>query len=448
MIDKTRESIYNILYDVYYDEAYSNIRIQKELDSIRKGINGNFLREVVYGVIENSYYIDYIIRKYSNVRIKKIDKKALIVLRIGVYQILFMDNIPDRASVNESVNLMKTIGNSKYSGFINGILRNISRNKEEALKIDVETKEEYLSIRYSHPKWLVERWLELYGYRFTQELCEANNITPELNIRVNKRKVNINDLKCLLENYGFLIEKGKFSSDILKIKNPTGILDLKEYKDGYYTVQDESSSLVAIVMDPEKDSLVIDMCAAPGGKTSHIGEMLDNTGQVLAFDIHSNKINLIKNTAKRLGLENIKVKAHDATVYNEDLESKGDYVLLDVPCSGYGIIRRKPDIKLKKSGEDLTSLNKIQKEILEQGKKYVKKGGYLIYSTCTIEPKENIDMISDFLEINKNFSLVDISEKLLDSKSSIDSLKEGYIQLYPNIHKVDGFFIAKMRRDR
>lgn len=447
MLDITRMASYRVLYDIYFEGAYSNIRIQEEVKENRE-INGNLLRELVYGVLENTYYLDYIIRKYSTTRIKKIKKEALICLRLGVYQIVFIDSVPNHSAVDESVKIIKELDLVKLSGFVNGILRNVVRNLDEAVKIEGTTDVEYLSIRYSYPTWLVERWIDLFGYKFTKELCISGNKKPDLNIRVNNTKTDVKTLMEALLDKDFKVKRGNLSKDILIVENPKEILQLSEYRDGHFTIQDESSSLVGLVVNPEKGSTVLDLCSAPGGKTTHMAELMENTGIIYGYDIHDHKLGLIKSNADRLGLTNIELKVQDATKRNEDFVDLADYVLLDVPCSGLGIIRRKPEIKLTKDEKDIDELVKIQKDILNNCKDYVKAGGHLIYSTCTLEPRENIEMIEEFLRENDNFKMEKLDDYLGDGKKDIESLKDNYIQLYPNINDTDGFFIVKLVKDR
>lgn len=442
----SRELILEILLDIDQNKAYSNLSIQKHLDLEENFKDENFVRELVYGVIENQIYLDYIIRKNSKVRLKKIHPNVLNLLRMGIYQLLFMDKVPDRASIYETVELAKSYANKGSVGYINGLLRNVSRDKEGALKISANNKLEYISIKTSHPLWLVENIANQYGEDFAMEFCQYNNTKPKLNIRVNSLKTNRESLKARLEDKGLLVSEGKYSNYTLIIENPSRITQLDEFKEGLFTIQDESSSLVAQVMDIEDNMTVIDLCSAPGGKTSHIGERLNNTGRILAFDIHRNKLDLIRSTAYRLGIKNIVLGENDGSVYNEKLDSLGDIVLLDVPCSGLGIMRRKPDIKLNKEETDIIKLNKIQKDILKNGARYVKSGGQLVYSTCTIDKRENIDIIKWFLSENKDFNLVSIGGKLA-SEDGLNHLNQGYLDLYPHVNGTDGFFIAKMVKE-
>ncbi len=444
MLEKPREIALIVLNNILNEKSYSNISIEKHLQDLDDERNKRLVREIVYGVLENNIYLEFIVSKSSKVKIKKIHPSILLILKIGIYQIYFMERIPDSAAVNESVKLAKKYGHKGTISFVNAILRNIIRNKEDLSNLDSLDKLSYISVKYSHPKELVERWVKSFGEEFTEELCKSNNLTPELNIRVNTLKTNKEDLKKLLRDHS--PRDGVLSNDILILKNPINIIDSQEYNNGYFTVQDESSSLVGQIMDPKPGSLVIDMCAAPGGKSTHIGQIMGNKGKIYSLDIYKHKIKLINDNAKRLGIGIIESKISDARVYNKDFEGLADYVLVDAPCSGFGLIRRKPDIKLNKNIEDIKTLVSLQGKILENAKRYLKSGGYLIYSTCTIEKDENINQIKDFLDKNHDFKLVSIEDFLPNMKDK-STLKEGYIQLYPHIHGTDGFFIAKMIKE-
>lgn len=442
-----REVAFNILYDIYLNGAFSNISIKKNLEVELNNKDESLVREIVYGVLENELYIDYIIAKASNIKLRKIHNKILIILKIGVYQLLFMDRIPDSAAVNESVNLAKKHGHKGSIGFVNGILRNISKNKEKFLEINIKDKVDYISIKYSHPKWMVKRWIKEYGADFTEELCKKNNEYPELNIRVNTLKTNKDDLKRKLSNKGFIVRDAKYANDSLIIENPIRITDLDEFKSGLFIIQDESSALVGQIMNPLPGSNVIDLCSAPGGKATHLAQIMNNKGEIIALDIYEHKIKLIEHNAKRLGIDIIKTKLGDAQKLDGNLINTADYLLVDAPCSGLGLLQRKPEIKRNRNENDIKNLMDIQYIILNNAKEYIKVGGILVYSTCTIEKDENINTINRFLQENNNFKLVNIEENI-SNKDKINTLEYGYIQLFPHIHNTDGFFIAKMIKER
>lgn len=438
-----RRLAFKTLYDIERNKNYSNISINKNFKDIdisdqEKGL----ATELIYGVIENKYYLNYIIDKLSKIKSKKMSTYVKISLWLGIYQILFLDSIKDHAAVNESVALIKKY-DKKSSGFVNAILRNVIRNKENIMEIDKKDIVEYLSIKYSYNQWLIRKWIEEFGQEFTEDLLEANSEKPNLYIRVNTLKINRDELINKLREQGIDCNKVNGIDEAIMVKNLKNIENNKLFKEGYFTVQDISSMLVGKVANPKEEKLVLDVCSAPGGKTTHLGTIMKNTGQVISRDIFDHKLKLINNTVKRLGLKNIKVENFDALNIDENSIDKFDYVICDVPCSGMGIIKRKPEIKFKKE-EEIKDLPTIQKKILNNASKYVKLGGNLIYSTCTIHDEENINIVKEFLNINDNFELVPIDEVNVD----LDNQDKGYIKIYPNIHGMDGFFIAKLKRVR
>lgn len=446
MEKNTREIALKILIEINEKGAYSNIALNKYMNLDISRIDENFSRKIVYGVLENRLYLDWIISKISKIKIKKIDSTILEILRIGVYQIIFMERIPDSAAVNESVKLSKKYSHSGSVGYVNGVLRNIVRNKKKIRKVDIKDPIEYISVKYSHPKWMIKRWLNEFGEEFTLKLCEANNGKVNLNIRTNTLKVDRKTLKNILKNKGYNISETKYAIDGLIIENPYRITNINEFKNGLFTIQDESSMLVSQIMDPRKNSTLIDVCSAPGGKTTHMAQYMENKGKIIGRDIYKHKFKLIKDNYTRLGIDIIKTEVFDAMNFDESLLSKADYVLVDAPCSGLGLIRRKPEIKWNRNQENIEKIKEIQNKILINASKYLKPGGILIYSTCTIGKEENVGIVKKFLKENNDFKLMGF-DSLLDSKENIKTAKDGYIELFPHIHETDGFFISKMQKN-
>ncbi len=427
-----REISLAILSDIYYKKGYSNITINKY---IRKygDRESRFIRELVYGSLENLIYLDCILSKVSKVKKGRIQKDIYLLLIMSIYQIYFMEKVPDRAVVNEAVEISKKISNRGGSSFVNGVLRNIIRNKDKLAQIPNKDQVEYLSIKYSHPSWLVSVWVDRFGLDFTKELLKSNNEVAEFYIRVNTSIINRDKLATLLIDKGYIIKKSNINDKFIKVENPTGILNIEEFKKGYFSVQDISSGYVAKLMEPKEDDLVLDLCAAPGGKTLDIAERMMNKGKILARDLHPHRLQLIEGNMNRLNINNIELKVQNAREIDESLLNKIDKCLVDAPCSGLGTIRRNPEIKLNIKKESIYELSIIQKDILDKAKEYIKPGGYLFYSTCTIMQEENEDVIEDFLSKNKNFNLIKIYDR-------------DYLNLYPNKDDSDGFFIAKLKR--
>ncbi|MDR5658320.1 16S rRNA (cytosine(967)-C(5))-methyltransferase RsmB [Serpentinicella sp. ANB-PHB4] len=438
----TREIALNIVYEIESKKAFSNLLINKKLKGKNAtAIDRNFITEIVYGTLENLIYIDYIITQFSSVKINKINLWTLSILRLGIYQIMFLDKVPDFAAVNESVNLSKKY-NKRTSGFINAILRNIIRNKENITLPDKKKDiEKYLMVKYSHPQWMVQRFLKYFDKDFTEELLKANNERPDLYIRVNTLKISIEECIGKLEGKGLKVTKCPLIKEAVIIRGINKIEEMEEYREGYIHIQDFGSMLVSKALEPKESDFIIDMCCAPGGKTTHIAQLMNNKGKILARDIYDHKLKLVEDNSSRLGVKIIHTQKFDGMKQDDTLIEKADKVLVDAPCSGLGIIRRKPEIKYRKTPDDINELMKMQFEILKNAAIYLKPGGELLYSTCTIDPNENDKVISKFLEQNKNFEIVDIESSLGLSYKGI-----GTIQLYPNIHHTDGFFIAKLKK--
>ncbi|WP_419726790.1 16S rRNA (cytosine(967)-C(5))-methyltransferase RsmB [Terrisporobacter petrolearius] len=438
-----REIAYKVLLDIEKNKNYSNMAINKHFKDVKLSNQDRGLAtEIIYGVIENKYYIDYMIDKLSKVKTNKMEIYVKTLLRMGIYQIMFLNSISDYAAVNETVNLAKK-KNSKVSGFINGILRNVIRQKETIGEIKIKDDIDYLAVKYSYEKWMIRNWMIHFGKDFTKELLEANGQRPSIYLRTNTLKITRDELIEKLEQQNVKASKVNVVDEAIKVENLKDIENNILYKEGLFTIQDISSMLVGKVINPKEKSLVLDVCSAPGGKTTHIATLMKNTGQVVSRDIYEHKLKLIKASSKRLNLTNVDVQEFDGLSLDKDSIGKFDYVLADVPCSGLGIIRRKPEIKYKEK-EEFRDLPPIQKKILENASKYVKKGGTLIYSTCTIQDSENIDVINEFLQKNRNFELAPIDEVKVD----LDNQEKGYMKIYPNVHEMDGFFISKLIRVR
>ncbi|MBM7615848.1 16S rRNA (cytosine(967)-C(5))-methyltransferase RsmB [Alkaliphilus hydrothermalis] len=442
-----REGALRVLYDVEVNKAYSNLALNKELDGKEYSqLDKGFMTELVYGVLENAIYIDHVIQQFSSIKLKKINANTLNLLRLGIYQIQFLDKIPPSAAVNESVNLAK-IYSKKSSGFVNAILRNVIRNKDNIKMPDVKKEPvKYLSITYSHPEWMVQQFLKHFSMEFTEELLKANNTTPELNVRVNTLKISIEDCIKALEKEGLKVTQNPHIAEALTIKGVHNLVEMELLRKGYIYIQDFGSMLIARIVEPKEGDFVIDVCSAPGGKATHMAQLMKNEGKVLARDIHPHKLKLIKRNAKRLETSIVETQNFNGKDIDGNLLGMADKVLVDAPCSGLGIIRRKPEIKYNKTPDDINEITEIQLEILRNASKYVKPKGFIVYSTCTIEPSENQGVVEKFLKDNTNFQLVNIGEEY---KDIIPGETQGeMIQLYPNVHGTDGFFIAKLQRKK
>ena len=473
-IDLDREAAFKALLAIERDGSYSNLELSKMLASDELS-NKGFIREIVYGVTENKIYLDYILDKFIKKGAAKTKLQALIILRMGVYQILFMNSVPNYAAVNESVALARRFARGT-DGFINGVLRNFIRNMDSASEIDVKGQLEYLSIRYSCQLKLVEELVSMLGFEHAKMLLEHAGHRPPLSIRVNVAKISVKELADRLRANGFEIEGSKLSDRVLLVKGGA-LTEANEYKEGLFSIQSEESCAIADFADAKSTELVIDLCAAPGGKAAAMAEQMLKpststepltktepckkpststepltetepgkkpststepltktepgiaSGKVIALELYEHRAALIEATARRLGIENIEVRCQDSVEQIDELVGKADLVLADVPCSGLGVIRRKPEMKYRDEF-DFDELVEIQKGILETGSSYLKPGGRLIYSTCTINPRENELMVKDFLERHEEF----ISEK--------------EVKLSPFDNGYDGFYMNKLKKDR
>lgn len=408
-----RETALLILCRTEYEGAYPNIELKNAIPPQMPQNDRAFVTALVYGVISKKLTLDYIIEQNSKIKLKKISKYIHQILRMGIYQILFMDKIPSSAAVNESVKLAKRYGHGASAGFVNGILRNVLRTGVEYPN---------LSVKYSFPEWICKKWVNDFGEDFTEQMMKSFEETPDIIIRPNRLKITAEELKKKLDGCGVDAEY-KDGRIVCKGLN-VGKDEL--YKQGFYTVQDTAAMTAVEVLAPKSGEIVIDMCAAPGGKATYIAELMNNEGKIYAFDIYEHKIKLINDSAKRLGINIINAEIGDAAVYNERLDGIADKILCDVPCSGLGILRRKPDIKWNRNEND--NFADIQFKILDNAARYLKNGGAVLYSTCTVEKEENGCVVDRFLKKNGEFKKV--YEKTF----------------YPHIDNTDGFYVCKLEK--
>ena len=382
-----REAALLALNDILYNGKYSNIAVKEMLGKCR-GMDKTekaFFTNLVYGVISRHFTLEYVISQYSAIKLKKLARYVKIILELGFYQIIYLDKVPESAAVNECVKLSKRYCKKGSDRFINGVLRAFLKNR-------CVIPDDDLAVKYSFSQEMTEMFLEQFGYEFSDQLMQALNTPPDIMLRPNTLKTDADKLSELLEADGI---ENTVTDYGMVISDGFDVASNRLYKEGYFTPQDRGAYTASVVLAPKEGETIIDMCSAPGGKATHIAELMKDNGNILAFDIHEHKVSLINNSAKRLGFNSINAQVGDSSVYNSELNGIADRVLCDVPCSGWGIIRRKPDIKL--SHTDLCELYDIQKKILDNGAKYVKIGGCIVYSTCTVNKKENEEIISEFL---------------------------------------------------
>lgn len=480
-----REEVLLLLIDldrkkVMSSQGLSNLLFRYQFE---KKQDRAFMTRLFEGTLEQQIYLDYVLNQFSSKKMEKQKPLIRCLLRMSLYQILFMEQVPDSAACNEAVKLAKKKGFTSLSGFINGILRNISRKKDKiALPDEQKAPLLYLSIRYSIPLWILEYWQKDYAYETVKQMAEASLQNPPTTVRVNLSRANVEEAVKSMEEEGVSVEKGVYLPYVLKIKEYDSLSRLTAFRQGLIQVQDESSALLSHVANPDKGSLIVDVCSAPGGKSLHLADILkqkekketagiekkkdkgnesvntagekreaqkNGKGFIISRDITESKIELIEENIERCGFDNIRTEVFDGGTLDEKLIEKADLVIADVPCSGLGILARKNDIKYNASMERIRELVPLQRQIVKNAASYVKPGGSLLFSTCTISREEN--------EANREWILKELPfeeegfESLLPDHFA-DYLKQeagkGFLKLLPGIAGTDGFYIAKFRKKK
>ena len=432
---------YRVLMQVEGAGGYSNISLNAALSAAKlEPRDKAFVTRLVYGVIENRNYLDHVISSYSKAG-AKVEPEVRCVLRMAVYQMAFLDT-PDSAAVNESVNLAKKLKLFRATGFINGLLRNYIRDGKQIKLPDRHSDPDlYLSVRYSCPLWMVKLWRGAYGDGICESILSSLAGRPPIFARVNTTKITADELCRSFEASGVKAELSRVIPDCLVLDNTGSVRELAQYDRGEFHVQDGSSQLCCLIAAPKSGDRVYDVCAAPGGKSFTMAELMGDKGKIISCDIHPHRVKLIAEGADRLGLGCVKAIVRDAL--SDDGEQCADLVLCDVPCSGMGIIRRKPDIK-RKSREEVEELPELQYRILESSSRLVKAGGRLVYSTCTLNPAENCEVLGRFLDAHPEFEPCRI--ELPCGVERVLKEPEYMITVFPHMANTDGFFISTVRR--
>ncbi len=441
--ETARQMALEIICSVIDGGAYANIALNKALRAKKyDDRDRRFITELVYGTVKAKGTLDWLLSQLSSRPLNKIDKVILNILRMGVYQLFYLDKVPASAACNESTELAKAASHAGTAKFVNGIMRSAVRSREAGTIVFPaydENRAQNIALTEFHPEWLVKRWLNQFGEEETKALCIYDNLPPVLSLRVNTLKTTRAALMKELAAEGFAAEASKWCDDGIVCTKTSGLNALLEkYPDAFY-MQDESSMLVAHILNPQPGMTVLDVCAAPGGKTTHLAQLMQNKGKIYAFDIHSHKIELIKENAARLGIDIIEPVLQDASVFKPEWAEAADCVLVDAPCSGLGVLRRRAEARWRKSRKDLKVFPPLQKSILKNAARYVKPGGRLVYSTCTLEPEENTMLIKEFLASNPGFEYAEFKHPL-----GGEILNE--LQLLPQRDGIDGFYICAMRR--
>lgn len=424
-MDINRKTAYLTLLDIEKNKAYSNLSLKNNIGQ-QKPQNQPFVREIVYGVLKNKLLLDYYLSPFIRSGLTKLKKQDITLLRMGAYQLIYMNSVPHYAAVNETVALARYFAKGRER-FINGVLRNLSKKIDDNCLPPLPDRNadfiKYSSVRYSVNPWIVKLWEDAYGQERAEKILSASNDIPGLSIRVNTLKNTPDELKDKLERQGFQVRFSEHTSRGL-IVNGTGVLDTELFKEGMFSVQDEASIIASDILGAKPGDLVIDVCAAPGGKTFATAEMMKNRGKIISMDKYMHKLEMMQKEAEKNKMDIVHTICHDSTTAIGDFEEKADRVLADVPCSGLGVLRRKPEIKYK-SDEEMKELIARQGQILAASARYVRPGGVLVYSTCTINPEENERQIEKFTGNNTDYTV------------------EKTINLFPT-EGTDGFFICRM----
>ncbi|BBI34527.1 16S rRNA (cytosine(967)-C(5))-methyltransferase RsmB [Cohnella abietis] len=447
-----REVAMSVLHNVEMKGAYSGLELNQALQASELSRpDAALATELVYGTIQRLNTIDYDLASRVKGWPRKVEPWVRSLLRMSYYQLRWLSRVPAHAAVDEAVRIAKKRGHAGIGGLVNGVLRGLLRDGFDSPLPEGMPEAERVSLVYSHPIWLVERWISEFGLQATEEICAANNEHPHASARVNPIRGSRDQIVAGMTDAGMEVAASPLSPSGIIATKAGNLVHSDWFKEGFISVQDESSMLVAAVADPKPGMQVLDCCAAPGGKTTHLAEIMRNEGKIIANDVHPHKEALIKQQAERLGLSSVETMTSNAIELADKLPQQScDVVLLDAPCSGLGVIRRKPEIKWNKTNEDITSLSILQSELLSKVQSLVKPGGTLVYSTCTIAVDENENTIRRFLERFPEFTLdADWPNEVLAplrEKGYLPDAFTGMLQLLPQMFGSDGFFIARLRK--
>lgn len=420
--------------DSYLDKLLDVELRSPDMSDVDKGL----LNEIAHGVLRWQNKLDWVLNGFSHGSFARSEINVKNALRVALYQIFFLERIPHAAAVNEAVEFVKRIRGEKPAGLVNAVLRNIIRNLE-GIRYPEQAEDEvqFLAVTGSHPYWLVKRWMARFGFEETRKLLAANNERQDLSLRINTLRTTRAEFLAELERQGIPARVSAHMDSFVRVRGLSRIGQMDLFRKGFFTIQDESAALPSLLLDPRPDQQVIDMCAAPGGKTTHLAELMQNRGEILAVDKYEAKLNLIKSSCERLGLRNVTLLGMDAAA----LEGRAaDRVLLDAPCSGLGTVAKKPEVKWKRDIADILKLSRLQATLLDTAARLVRPGGVLVYSTCTTEPEENQGRVKEFLGAHPEFRLDDAGKFVSRAVVSPD----GYVETFPHRHGMDGSFAARL----
>jgi len=447
--ESAREAALQVVYRVMEEGAFASLALNEILQDARINTQDKSLAtELAYSTIKAWQTLDWVLGLFIKKPLNKMPPWIRCLLRLGAAQLLFIDRIPAWAAINETVELAKKYGHRGTVSLVNGVLRNLDRKKEKIPYPDAASDPAgYLALRYYHPLWLVTRWLNEFGYRETESLCRINNEPAPLIVRANTLKTGIDELIKRLREEGAVSKRCRFSPEGLIVEDLGSVEASPSFQEGLFYVQDEASQLVSHALKPLPGAKVIDVSAAPGGKTTHLAQLMENRGLILAGDIHPGRLEMIKENCRRLGIECVETVQIDAREWGSRYPEVAEYLLIDAPCSGLGVLRRRPDARWRKELNQIGEMSQLQLEILMGASKALKPGGILVYSTCSIAREENQEVIRKFLEQDPYFKMVSLEHinTLLPADLKEDTRK-GWLQFLPQRHGTDGFFIARLKK--
>jgi len=442
-----RDMALQVLKAVEEEGAYAGPALNRVLEKYRPAkLDRAFATELAYGALRSLNTLDWVLSRFLKKPLSAQTVWVRNILRLGVYQLLFMDRVPPSAACNEGAGLARKYGRGGAVQFVNGVLRNVARGMNE-IRFPERTEDlvAHISLRYSHPSWLVERWLDQFGEVDTIRLCQADNQPAPNTARANTLKVTRAELAGRLAEEDLAVAETAFAPEGLIIDGFYSIKQLSSFQEGLFLMQDEGSMLAGRALAPAPGTRVLDACSAPGSKTTHLAQLMGNRGEILAADIHPHKLSLIQDNCRRLGVTIVRCLSADARNLPGDFKHWADYALVDAPCSGLGVLRRRPDARWR--SRELPALVRLQGEILERVSDCLRPGGVLVYSTCTINREENHDQVRRFLNRRTEFEMTDLRRFLPGALDYGEGgLARGYIQLLPHIHGTDGFFIARLQK--
>ena len=444
----SRSLAFQALKNVYQKGAYTDVALNRVLKTTAKSnetsqADRSFACELVYGIIRRQRTLDCLIDLLGKKKAERQAPELRIVLHLGLYQLRYLDRIPESAAVNTSVELAKQNGLGKLSGVVNGLLRSYIRQAkiEDPLKLPADPISQ-LGVKHSFPDWIVEAWLKRLPIESVDKLLAWFNQSPTIDLRVNPLKTSIEEVESAFNDAGVLVQRMPHLPQALRLSSAGVVTDLPGYRQGWWTVQDSSAQLVSHLLDPQPEETIIDACAAPGGKTTHIAELIEDRGHIIACDRAEKRLKKVRENAARLQLDSIQIEVGDSREF-DSFHNLADRLLLDVPCSGLGTLHKRPDLRWRQTAQNIEELFRLQRELLEQTASWVKPKGVLVYATCTLNILENEKVIESFLASNSNWSI-----QLPDDNIARHwATSEGWIEVYPHRSNMDGFFMVRLVRD-